>query len=223
MAKLLLISGSLRGGSTNSATLRTAAALAPAGIEAEIYDGMGRLPHFNPDDDPADGVGLDAEVAALRAALTDADALLLSTPEYAGALPGSFKNLLDWTVGGGQTDNMPVAWLNVSGAAAPSGGTDAHDSLRKVLGYTGAVIVEAACLRLPLARDDVGKHGLVAPPETREAIVAAMTTLAAAADCQEIFGGGPAFISEIGPVIGAHVGPGLIGIGAISWSLLDAG
>ena len=74
------------------------------GVEAEIYDGMGRLPHFNPDDDPADGVGLDAEVAALRAALGEADALLLSTPEYAGALPGSFKNLLDWTVGGGQMD-----------------------------------------------------------------------------------------------------------------------
>ncbi|HEX4753717.1 MAG TPA: hypothetical protein VH268_12520 [Solirubrobacterales bacterium] len=44
-----------------------------------------------------------------------------------------------------------------------------------------------------------------------------------AADCQEIFGGGPAFISEIGPVIGAHVGPGLIGIGAVSWSILDPG
>ena len=28
------------------------------------------------------------------------DALLICTPEYAGALPGSFKNLLDWTVGG---------------------------------------------------------------------------------------------------------------------------
>jgi DegV family protein with EDD domain len=44
-----------------------------------------------------------------------------------------------------------------------------------------------------------------------------------AADCREIFGSEPAFISEIGPVIGAHVGPGLIGLGAISWSILDAG
>ena len=113
MAKLLLISGSLRGGSTNSATMRTAAALAPDGVEATIYDGMGRLPHFNPDDDPADGVGLDPEVTTLRAALAEADALLLSTPEYAGALPGSFKNLLDWTVGGGQTYEMPVAGINV--------------------------------------------------------------------------------------------------------------
>ena len=40
---------------------------------------------------------------------------------------------------------------------------------------------------------------------------------------QELFGGPPAFISEIGPVIGAHVGPGLIGIGAVKWSLLEAG
>jgi NAD(P)H-dependent FMN reductase len=182
VTKLLLISGSLRGGSTNSATLRTAAALAPAGVDAEIYDRMGRLPHFNPDDDPADGVGLDAEVAALRAALRETDALLLSTPEYAGALPGSFKNLLDWSVGGGQMDGMPTAWINVSGAAAPSGGADAHDSLRKVLGFTGSTIVEDAVLRLPLARGDVGEDGLITPPEAREQIVSAMAALAAAAD-----------------------------------------
>lgn len=49
-------------------------------------------------------------------------------------------------------------------------------------------------------------------PETAEAL---------AADCREIFQSKPAFISEIGPVIGAHVGPGLIGIGAIPWSILD--
>jgi chromate reductase, NAD(P)H dehydrogenase (quinone) len=179
VAKVLLISGSLRGGSTNSATMRTAAALAPDGVEAEIYDGMGRLPHFNPDDDPADGVGLDAEVAALRAALGAADAVLLSTPEYAGALPGSFKNLLDWTVGGGQMSGMPVAWINVSGAAAPSGGADAHDSLRKVLGYTGSETVQDAVLRLPLARGDIGEDGLVTPPEARAAILGAVTALAA--------------------------------------------
>jgi DegV family protein with EDD domain len=51
-------------------------------------------------------------------------------------------------------------------------------------------------------------------PETAELL---------AADCHEIFGGKPAFISEIGPVIGAHVGPGLIGLGAIPWPILDAG
>ena len=74
-----------------------------------------------------------------------ADALLLCTPEYAGALPGALKNLLEWTVGDGSTYRKPIAWINASGPAAPTGGADAHDSLRKVLGYVHADIVEAAC------------------------------------------------------------------------------
>jgi len=33
--------------------------------------------------------------------------------------------------------------------------------------------------------------------------------------CYEIFGCDPVFVSEIGPVIGAHVGPGLLGVGSV--------
>lgn len=46
------------------------------------------------------------------------------------------------------------------------------------------------------------------------------TAAALAADCRQIFGCEPAFVNEIGPVIGAHVGPGLIGVGSISTALL---
>lgn len=38
--------------------------------------------------------------------------------------------------------------------------------------------------------------------------------------CREIFGSEPIFISEIGPVIGTHVGPGLLGVGGIPPELL---
>lgn len=61
------------------------------------------------------------------------------------------------------------------------GGADAHESLRKILGFTGAQIVEDACLRLPLARGDVGEDGLIAPEEARASIVGALTALAAVA------------------------------------------
>lgn len=40
-------------------------------------------------------------------------------------------------------------------------------------------------------------------------------------DCREIFGCEPVFVSEIGPVIGAHVGPGLLGVGSINTSTLE--
>ena len=121
MTKVLLVSGSLRAKSVNRAVLRTAAALAGDGIRTTLYGGMGTLPHFNPDEDP-DGGPVRAAVADLRQRLADADAVLFSAPEYAGSLPGSFKNLLDWTVGGGETYGMPVAWINASSRLGPDAG-----------------------------------------------------------------------------------------------------
>ena len=172
--RILLISGSLRSGSSNGALLRTAVAAAPAGVAATLYGGLGGLPHFNPDDDP-EGGPVPAAVAQLRAELAATDALLFCTPEYAGALPGSFKNLLDWTVGGGETYGMPVGWVDVSG---PGRGAAAHASLRSVLTYTGTEIVEAAVVRCPVSRDAVGPDGLIGDPQIRDAAVAALDALA---------------------------------------------
>ena len=47
------------------------------------------------------------------------------------------------------------------------------------------------------------------------------TAAALADDAREIFGCEPAFISEIGAVLGAHVGPGLLGIGSVSKNVLE--
>ena len=157
--RILLVSGSLRDGSTNTALLRTAAAAAPDGVETTLYDGMRELPHFDPDDDPADGTP-PPPVAALRATIADHDAILFCTPEYAGSMPGSFKNLLDWTVGGGETNGMAVAWVNVRARRRPAAARARSPRLRAVLGYTGSVVVEDACVRIPrLARPDRRRTG----------------------------------------------------------------
>jgi NAD(P)H-dependent FMN reductase len=174
---ILLISGSLRAGSTNAAVLHTAAALAPDEIETVLFGGMAELPHFNPDDD-VEGEPVVPAVAAMRNAVARADALLICTPEYAGALPSAFKNLLEWTVGDAGTYEKAIGWINAAGPAAPSGAGDAHDSLRKVLGYVGADVVEAACRRIPVTRRDVGEDGLIADPSARVAIQATLTALA---------------------------------------------
>jgi NAD(P)H-dependent FMN reductase len=154
--------------------LRTAEVVAPEGVEVVVYEGMGRLPHFNPDDD-ADP--LDPTVADLRAQIAGADAVLLSTPEYAGALPGSFKNLLDWTVGGVEIDGKPVGWINVSRSGG--GAADAHASLAGVLGYVGSVIADDACVHLPVPRGAVGADGLIADEGFRTGAAAALAALVA--------------------------------------------
>ena len=172
--EIMLISGSLRDRSGNSAVLRTAIELGDERASLSMYDGTADLPQFNPDDDP-DGGPVPAPVAELRARLDAADGLLLCTPEYAGALPGSFKNLLDWTIGGASTYGKPVAWINAS--SRPDAGVNAHHSLRLVLEYATSDIVEDACRRIVVSRDAVGSDGLIAAPEIREQIAAVVRAL----------------------------------------------
>ena len=176
MTSLLLISGSTRSRSTNTALIRTAVQCTPDGITAAEFTGLVALPHFNPDDDQDP---LPAPVAELRAAIADADAVLFCTPEYAGTLPGAFKNLLDWTVGGTEMSDKPVAWVNA--AADPRRGGGAHATLATVLGYVQARIVEAACRHVPVPRDGLGPDGLITDDATRSAIAEVLAALADAA------------------------------------------
>ncbi|HEY4178009.1 MAG TPA: NADPH-dependent FMN reductase [Kofleriaceae bacterium] len=170
--RILVITGSTRASSTNTAALLTAQAFPPPGVAVDFYGGLGALPHFNPDNDVDP---LPPPVAALRAAIGSADALLFCTPEYAGTLPGSFKNLLDWTVGGMEMNAKPVAWLNV---AAPTRGEGAIATLRVVLGYVTATILDDCCIRIAVAREMVGLDGLVADTDARARITALVASIA---------------------------------------------
>lgn len=168
----LLISGSLREGSTNTAVLRTVRAVAPRGVELTLYEGLSSLPHFNPDVEATHPLPM--PVVELRATLAAADAVLFCTPEYAGALPGSLKNLLDWCVGEGLYGKR-AGYLNV---AAPLGRAEgAHAELRTVLGYVTAELIPEACLSLPVRRDQIGDDGLVHDPSILEALTAAVQAL----------------------------------------------
>jgi len=166
-AQLLLISGSTRSGSTNTAALRAIAAVKDHRLSAVLYEGMTDLPAFNPDDDYDP---LPPQVVDLRAQIAAADGLLFCTPEYAGALPGSFKNLLDWTVGGPEMDGKPVTWISV----APEGrGKNAEESLRTVLGYLSTSIAESAGRRVVVPRSAIGTGGALDDETVRDALIAA--------------------------------------------------
>ena len=152
--KVLLISGSLRARSTNAAALRTIQAEAPSHVVCSFYEGMGDLPYFNPDLEDQ----LPEPVEELRSEIHSSDAILLSTPEYAGALPGSLKNLLDWTIGDAETGSVyekPIGWLNVS----PRGARGALAELHTVLEYAHARIVDDAVADVPITPTWSGRTG----------------------------------------------------------------
>ena len=107
--RVLGVSGSLRRDSYNTRLLRAAAELLPEGVELELWDGLRAVPPYDQDDDvdPAP-----AAVAAIRAAIAGADAVLFATPEYNSSVPGALKNALDWAsrpIATNVLRNKPVA------------------------------------------------------------------------------------------------------------------
>jgi chromate reductase len=175
--QLMLICGSVRTGSTNAATLRCAAELLPDGCTALSYHGLGELPHFNPDLDQVGDVPLPPPVAELRRSIGESAGLLFCTPEYAGALPGSLKNLLDWTIGGGEMSGKPVGWINSS----DRGAAGAYAELRTVLSYADTAIVAAACARIPVSRSELAPDGSIGDPGIRGRVAEVVRALHAAA------------------------------------------
>jgi chromate reductase, NAD(P)H dehydrogenase (quinone) len=90
--RILGISGSLRKGSYNSAALRIAQGLVPAGASLEIFD-ISPIPLYNED---VRAEGFPEPVQRLRDKIAAADALLLVTPEYNFSTSGVLKNAIDW-------------------------------------------------------------------------------------------------------------------------------
>ncbi len=171
--QILAISGSLRASSTNTTLLRAMARLAPPSIQVSLYEGLGDLPHFSPDlEDPTPP----APVEHLRKLLQEAQGVLICTPEYAFGMPGSLKNLLDWTVSSGEFVDKPVAALSASPGA--TGGQKALASLLLTLGVLSARVVEGATLSVPLVRTKLDAQGEVSDPALVQSLQAVLEALA---------------------------------------------
>lgn len=93
MPTIIGISGSLRSGSLNTALLRAAAQLMPAGATLEIGSIQG-IPLYDGDLEARSGIP--QAVTDLKERIAAADGLLLVTPEYNNSIPGVFKNAVDW-------------------------------------------------------------------------------------------------------------------------------
>lgn len=158
---ILAISGSLRARSTNTELLIALATLAPAGVAVDLYDGLNRLPHFNPDLEPTEP----APVMELKRRIADADGLIISSPEYARGVPGSLKNALDWLVSGSEFVDKPVALLSAS-----SRSTYAFEALKTTLTTMSGRFVTEASITVPLLGRNLDAAAIAADPEISGAL-----------------------------------------------------
>lgn len=147
--RIVGISGSLRLGSYNRALLAAATNELPAGVQLHEWRGLERLPAYDQD---LDGSFVLPSVAALRRALTEADAVLIATPEYNHSIPGALKNALDWSsrpYPANALRGKPVAVVGAS--TGLFGAVWAQAELRRVLQVIGARVIQTP-LSVPSAQ-----------------------------------------------------------------------
>jgi chromate reductase len=167
--RILAISGSLRAASSNTSLLQAAIGLAPPGVTVALYAGLGAIPPFNPD---LDGDLVDAAVSDFRAQLREADAVLISGPEYAHGISGVLKNALDWLVGSGELVDKPIGVINASPRAQ-----HAHEQLIEILTVMTGVLVPGATIAVPLLGRNLDAAGIAADPDIAEPVRAALAAL----------------------------------------------
>jgi chromate reductase len=177
--RILVVSGSLRAGSHNTQLLRAAVEGAPEGVELDLWEGLGDLPIYDQDlDDPDDAP---ASVRRLREEWAAADAILFSTPEYNGSVPGGLKNAIDWAsrpVREAALTNKTVAVVGAS--TGQFGAMWAQADLRKILGTAGARVVGDE-LPVTRAHEKFDHSGRLLDAELHQRLRLTVETLAAAA------------------------------------------
>jgi chromate reductase len=180
--RILGLSGSLRRDSYNTRLLHGMRALLPTGAELEVFEGLAAIPPYSEDDEheapPA--------VAALKAAIAGADAVLVVTPEYNASLPGQIKNALDWVsrpVASSPLRGKPAAVVGAS--TGLFGAVWAQAEMRKVLSTIGARVLDR---ELPIGQADeaLGEDGLPVEPELLEQLSATLDEMIGLADRQRL-------------------------------------
>lgn len=172
---ILGISGSLRARSTSTEVLRAAALVAPPAVRLTLFDGLGDLPHFNPDLDE-EGMEPPEAVGRFRHAIGAAEALLVCSPEYAHGVPGALKNALDWLVSAPEIVGMPIGLVNASPRS-----THGQASLVETLRTMSTILVPEAAVVLPLAGRRLDAAAMAADPVLARPLRSALEALVSAA------------------------------------------
>lgn len=172
--KILGIAGSLREDSHNKHLLRAASKLLPPSAQLEIFD-LDGIPFYNQD---VEALAFPEAVKAFKKRIEEADALLISTPEYNHSYPGVLKNAIDWAsrpYGKNSFDGKPTAVMSASPALF--GGIAAQDHLKQVLLALNTRLVTQPAVIVSMAHQKFDQDGNLLDPNTQQFVRQLITNL----------------------------------------------
>ncbi len=173
--RVLGIAGSLRHESYNRRLLAATRELAPEAMKIEIFD-LAPIPLYNGDLD-TEGARPEA-VLQLKRAITEADALLIATPEYNHSVPGVLQNAIDWASRpGGKSPfvGKPAALMGASPGAI--GTARAQQQLKLVLLSTLAAVMPHPGVAVGNVMEKINSAGELVHEPTRQFLLSFLQDL----------------------------------------------
>ncbi|MCL4305362.1 NAD(P)H-dependent oxidoreductase [bacterium] len=139
--KIALIPGSLRAGSYNRKLIAVAEGLLNAhGVSTDLLD-LKKFPVPPYDGDLEAMSGLPETVINLKSRIAEASAVVISSPEYSGGIPGMLKNVLDWTSRGGKSPWVGKVVLLMGVSDGPWGTNRMLPAFRHSMSIMGAFVL----------------------------------------------------------------------------------
>ncbi len=173
--EIVALVGSVREHSYNRGLLHTAMLLQPDDVHIVEFP-ISTLPFFNPD--TADGGGLPT-VRDFRELLRRADAMLVTTPEYAYSMPGVLKNALDWAATPRGRSLLRGKPVGIASASIDRNGTvRAQMHLRQAFLSMGAIVIPEPEVYVTFAEDKFNQLGELTDHTARDQIKALIENLA---------------------------------------------
>ena len=169
--------GSLRRESWNRALMEAAVELAPEGLEIDVWDRLGELPHYDQDQD---GDAAPEVVRELKRTVAEAAGVLIAVPEYNWGVPGVLKNALDWASRpGGRSPfaGKPVAIIGAS--TSISGTMRGQLQLRQNLASTSSVVLGPPEVVIARAADKFDAERRLTDDATRQILADLLKRFAA--------------------------------------------
>jgi len=164
--KIAAFTGSLRKDSYNKAVLRAAGELLPDNAVIDIID-LADIPFLNEDEEAK---GLTPAVKDFREKLFDADALLISTPEYNFSIPPVLKNALDWASRGEDLPLYGKPAAIVSASPSRLGGARVQYHLRQVCVSLNIIALNKQEDLIAHADEKFDKEGKLTHERTRRSL-----------------------------------------------------
>ena len=162
MKKIVALCGSTAKQSTNKLLIEAIKNLTTEKMIVHLFEGMEKLPHFNPDDDHDNPP---KSITEFRELLGSADGILICTPEYAMGVPGTLKNAIDWTVSSMEFSHRPTALITAS-----SLGQKGHHSLLETLHIIEANLTTDTQMIISHAKTKITENGIT-DEETKQAVI----------------------------------------------------